>query len=168
MRRVALAVISTVTGLVFLLSFKSHSTTTTRPAAIGAANNGTTGGSSGGSAGGPGPAGPRAPATSPSSSAAAPAGSGGTRTVTGDTVQTMWGPVQVQVTISGHRITKVAAVNYPNGNPRDGEINAYAIPTLNQEVMSAQSGKIDAISGATITSDGYIGSLQNALDKAGF
>jgi uncharacterized protein with FMN-binding domain len=75
--------------------------------------------------------------------------------------------VQVQITVRGGKITNVAVVDYPNGNPRDQEINSYAIPQLNQEVLAAQSGKIDTISGATVTSDGYIGSLQSALDKAG-
>jgi uncharacterized protein with FMN-binding domain len=75
--------------------------------------------------------------------------------------------VQVQITVQDGKITKVAAVEYPENNPRDQEINAYAIPQLNQEVLSAQSGRIDTVSGATVTSGGYIGSLQSALDKAG-
>ncbi len=55
---------------------------------------------------------------------------------------------------------------YPNDNFRDQEINSYAIPILNQEAVQAQSGQIDAISGATVTSGGYIQSLQSAVDKA--
>jgi uncharacterized protein with FMN-binding domain len=41
------------------------------------------------------------------------------------------------------------------------------VPQLTQEALSAQSARIDAVSGATYTSDGYIRSLQSALDKAG-
>jgi uncharacterized protein with FMN-binding domain len=81
-------------------------------------------------------------------------------------VQTRWGTVQVQITVANGKITKAQAIQYPNENPRDQEINAFAVPQLNAEVVSAQSGSIDAISGATVTSDGYIQSLQSAIDKA--
>ena len=75
--------------------------------------------------------------------------------------------MQVQITVQDGKITKVDVVDYPHGNPRDQEINSYALPQLVQETLSAQSGQIDTISGATVTSDGYLGSLQSALDKAG-
>ena len=75
--------------------------------------------------------------------------------------------MQVEVTVAGGTITNVDVVQYPDGNHRDEEINAYAIPTLVQETLSAQSADIDMVSGATVTSDGYVESLQSALDKAG-
>lgn len=89
------------------------------------------------------------------------------RTVTGDTVQTRWGPVQVRVTIESGRVTDVTAVQYPQDNPRDQEINSYALPQLRREVLAAQSAQIDMVSGATYTSTGYQQSLQSALDSAG-
>ena len=49
----------------------------------------------------------------------------------------------------------------------DQEINAQALPVLVQETLDAQSAKIDMVSGATVTSDGYLASLQSALDEAG-
>lgn len=162
MRRAALAVVSTIAALVMLLSFKTHSTASNRPAAIGAANPGT-GGSSSTPPGAVNPSASSPAAGSRPSSAAA----SGAKTFTGDSVDTQWGPVQVQITVQNGKITKVSAVNYPNGNPRDQEINSYAIPQLNQEVLSAQSAQIDTVSGATVTSDGYLGSLQSAVDKAG-
>ena len=55
---------------------------------------------------------------------------------------------------------------YPTGNGRDQEINAYALPILTQETLQAQSANIDSVSGATVTSDGYLQSLQAALDAA--
>jgi uncharacterized protein with FMN-binding domain len=55
----------------------------------------------------------------------------------------------------------------PANNRRDLEINNEALPILNEEALSAQSAQIDTVSGATYTSDGYIRSLQSALDKAG-
>jgi uncharacterized protein with FMN-binding domain len=57
-------------------------------------------------------------------------------------------------------------VQYPQANGRDQQINAYALPILAQEVTQAQSANIDAVSGATVTSDGYIQSLQSAIDQA--
>jgi uncharacterized protein with FMN-binding domain len=65
------------------------------------------------------------------------------------------------------KITDVAVIQYPNGNGRDQEINATALPILVQETISAQSAQIDMVSGATITSGGYLTSLQSALDQAG-
>ena len=57
-------------------------------------------------------------------------------------------------------------MQYPNGNGRDQEINAYALPVLAQEALAAQSADIDHVCGATVTSDGYVQSLQSAIDKA--
>ena len=51
-------------------------------------------------------------------------------------------------------------------NGRDVEINAQALPVLRQETLAKQSADIDAVSGATVTSDGYKESLQSALDAA--
>jgi uncharacterized protein with FMN-binding domain len=75
--------------------------------------------------------------------------------------------VQVELTVAGGKITDVSVVQYPNGNGRDQEINARALPILIQETLKAQSASIDMVSGATVTSDGYLTSLQSALDKAG-
>jgi uncharacterized protein with FMN-binding domain len=88
-------------------------------------------------------------------------------TVTGDSVDTRWGPVQVEITVANGKITAVDVPVYPNNNPRDQEINSYALPALVQETMDAQGSDIDMISGATVTSDGYLQSLQSALDEAG-
>ncbi|MCW2945257.1 MAG: hypothetical protein JWR24_1974 [Actinoallomurus sp.] len=146
MKRAILAIAGTVAGLVALLSFKTHPPVTTSAAAT-------------------------APAIAPPTAGATPsaAGSSGSaaRTVTGDTIDTRWGPVQVRVTLAGGKITKAEAVQLPDGNSRDQEINGFAVPQLTQEALSAQSGQIDAVSGATYTSDGYIQSLQSALDRAG-
>ena len=110
-------------------------------------------------------------ASSPPSAAASGSTTAGTasRTVTGPVVQTQWGPVQVQVQVkvNGGKLANVSVLQSPNGSPRDQEINAYALPILVQESLDAQSANIDMVSGATVTSDGYLQSLQGALDKAG-
>jgi uncharacterized protein with FMN-binding domain len=92
---------------------------------------------------------------------------GSTATVTGDSTDTRWGPVQVQVTVANGTITDVNVVDYPSGNGRDQQINSRALPILVKETLDAQSANIDMVSGATVTSEGYLGSLQSALDKAG-
>ncbi len=85
---------------------------------------------------------------------------------TGDTASTRWGDVQVRITVADGKITAVTVPVYPSENGRDREINATAIPQLVQETLAAQSAKIDTVSGATVTSDGYLESLQSALDAA--
>ncbi|GLZ40281.1 FMN-binding protein [Actinokineospora sp. NBRC 105648] len=88
-------------------------------------------------------------------------------TVTGDAADTRWGPVQVRLTVSSGQITAVDVVEYPDSNGKDKQINARALPILVQETLEAQSADIDMVSGATVTSDGYLQSLQSALDGAG-
>jgi uncharacterized protein with FMN-binding domain len=97
--------------------------------------------------------------TAPSSSA--PAGKSGT--FTGPSESTQYGNVQVQITVSNGKITNA------NGSlPQGGDsIAQNALPQLNQEVLTAQSANIQAVSGATYTSNGYIASLQQAVDQAG-
>ena len=112
------------------------------------------------------------PATASETVVAAPAapqpsGSGTATTVTGSTASTRWGDVQVSITVTDGKITSVDVPEYPTANGKDREINSYALPVLTQETLSAQSADIDMVSGATVTSQGYVQSLQSALDKAG-
>jgi uncharacterized protein with FMN-binding domain len=163
MRRVALAIVGTIAGLVGLLSFKTHAqpvatqVVATSPAVPGSASAGGTAGTG------------TTPSTSSpgKASSSSSSSSSSSKTVTGNSVDTRWGPVQVQITVTNGKITAATAVVFPNENPRDQQINSYAIPALNKEAIQASSAKIDMISGATYTSDGYIGSLQSAVTKAG-
>ncbi|MEU5307579.1 FMN-binding protein [Streptomyces sp. NPDC021562] len=98
------------------------------------------------------------PATTPSADPTAASGT----VVKGTTVTTDKGPVQVQVTFSGDRITAVRMLQQPN-HPQ----TTAAVPVLVSETLKAQSADIDTVSGATITSDGYKESLQAALDAKG-
>jgi uncharacterized protein with FMN-binding domain len=82
-------------------------------------------------------------------------------------VDTRYGPVQVAVVLAGTKITAINILQVPDQERRDIEINNFAVPVLNQEALAAQSTKIDMVSGATYTSQGYLQSLQSALDKAG-
>ena len=105
-----------------------------------------------------------APSASASAPAAAPAPAA-TTTVTGSAVDTRYGAVQVKVTFSGTTITAIDTVQYPNRSGRDVEINDQALPILQQEALASQSANIDTVSGATYTSEGYIQSLQSAIDQ---
>ncbi|MGW3284671.1 FMN-binding protein [Streptomyces sp. NPDC001002] len=94
---------------------------------------------------------------SPSASASSPATT--SQTLTGSTVNTEKGPVQVQVTLEGDKISAVKMLQQPN-HPQ----TTAAVPVLISETLEKQSADIDTVSGATITSDGYKESLQAALD----
>lgn len=91
-----------------------------------------------------------------------------TKTATSDAISTQYGDVQLKVTVSGGKITSVEALQLPQSDPRSYSISSYAEPLLRQSALSRQDGDVDAVSGATYTSDGYKQALQSALDKAGF
>jgi len=154
-RRVMLAVTGTVGVLVMLLGFKTSPQSTGRSALLGGQTPAASGqgGSTQAGAGSTG-------------AGSTGAGSKSSGTVNGQAIDTQYGPVQVQVTFSGGRITNVQAIQIPQGTPRDQQINAYAGPILAQEAIQAQSAQIDVISGATFTSEGYAQSLQSAIDQA--
>jgi uncharacterized protein with FMN-binding domain len=96
----------------------------------------------------------------------ASAGGSGCKSYAGPTVDTRWGPVQVKASAaSGGKICSVSVLQNPSGG-RSSRINSVAVPILNSEAMSAQSAKINAVSGATITSRAYKQSLQAILDAA--
>ena len=164
MRRVVLAIVSTVVGLVLLLTFKTHSTSGagSPPAAIGTPAAGGASGASG-SGGGSGSGGT---GSGGGSDAGGGTGTAGATTVTGAAASTIYGPVQVQIMVKGGKVTAAKAVEYPQDTPRDSQINAFAIPVLDREAASVGSATIDMVSGATYTSQGYITSLQSALDQA--
>ncbi|WP_329470013.1 FMN-binding protein [Streptomyces sp. NBC_01723] len=138
-RRAVLAGAATVSGIVLLLSLKPASDPGSASAAGGAA--------------------PPVAAQSPQGGRGA-----GSGTVTGDAADTQYGPVQVRLTVSGGKITGAEAVQAPKGGQSD-QVTADAVPKLNQAAVSAGTADIDAVSGATYTSAGYVKSLQSALDK---
>ncbi|MGW4010705.1 FMN-binding protein [Streptomyces sp. NPDC004763] len=139
-RRAVLAGAATVSGIVLLLSLKPASDPGSASAAGGAV--------------------PPVAAQSPQGGRGAGAG-----TVTGDAASTQYGPVQVRLTVSDGKITRAEAVQAPKGGQSD-RVTADAVPKLNQAAVAAGSADIDAVSGATYTSAGYVKSLQSALDKA--
>ena len=94
-----------------------------------------------------------------------PTSCAGGRTIDGSVVDTRWGPVQVAVTLAANgTLCDVSALQYPNDRRRSQSINEQALPILHDRAIAAQGASFDAVSGATITSDGYATSLQAALD----
>jgi uncharacterized protein with FMN-binding domain len=162
MRRVVLALGGTVAGLVMLLSFRSHmASTASAGVTAGSGGTGTSPGS-GSAAGSGSSAAPGAGAAS----APVSKGSGTGTAVTGDAIATPYGPTQVQVTLNAGKIVKVTVLQHTDDGINSQMIDGHALPLLNNETLTAQSAKIDAVSGASYTSAGYIKSLQSALDKA--
>ena len=83
----------------------------------------------------------------------------------GHVANTIYGPVQVRVLVKSHKIVKVNILEQPQATNMDMQIGQFAFPRLISETLTAQSARIDAVSGATYTSGGYINSLQSALDN---
>ena len=173
MRRAILTLGSTAAGLAALLSFKTHSSVAE------VADPGASPAAASASAVGPHPSAvassAKAKATAPpmkaeaKASASPSSGSGAstaTRTITGAVETTMYGPMQVKVTLDGTKITNVSVVQETNDGQESQQIDSFSVPKLTAETLTAQSARIDAVSGATQTSQGYIGSLQSALDQA--
>ncbi|MFE7650050.1 FMN-binding protein [Streptomyces phaeoluteigriseus] len=138
LRRVVLAGAATVSGIVLLLSLKPSSD--------------------------PGSAQAAGAGAAAQEAAQGGAGAAVSGAITGDASQTQYGAVQVRVTVSNGKITKAETVQAPKGGQSD-QITADAVPRLNQAALTAQSADIDAVSGATFTSEGYKKSLQSAIDK---
>lgn len=89
-----------------------------------------------------------------------------TTVVVGSTVQTRYGPVQVQVTFTGTAITAAQALQAPSGG-YSSQVSSFSIPVLSSEAVAAGSANIAAVSGASYTSAGYQQSLQYAIDHRG-
>jgi uncharacterized protein with FMN-binding domain len=149
MRRILLWFLTTVSTVVLLFGYRTSTSSVLPDVETGTGDTATAASSSGSSG---------TPATTTSTYSG---------TVTGVAADTRWGPVQVRATLADGRITAVDVVEYPTENGKDREINAEAVPELVQETLEAQSADIDMISGATVTSTGYVQSLQSALDQAG-
>ncbi|HEX5741760.1 MAG TPA: FMN-binding protein [Pilimelia sp.] len=153
MRRTTAAVVGTLAGAAMLVGVRLTATPVTfatqpvaaQPADLGAAGPAASGGGQRPAGGG--------------------GGDGRDGTFRGQSVPNPYGTVQVSVRISGGRITEAAASYPTDGN--SGVVNGNAIPRLREATLQAQSADINAVSGATYTSDGYRRSLQSALDQAG-
>ncbi len=139
MRRATITTGTTIAGVILLLSLKPHhqAISVTRPVV---------------------------PEPHPPSGSGTAATADGT--YRGQSVDTRYGPVQVEITMSKGRLTAVRVLRAPSEKGRGREIAAMAPPRLTKEAVTAGSARIDAVSGPTYTSEGYITPLQSALDHA--
>ncbi|MFI7599179.1 FMN-binding protein [Actinoplanes sp. NPDC049681] len=82
----------------------------------------------------------------------------------GTAVRNAYGIIQVSIKIENGKIT-AADATYPT-TADSATINPPAIAALKQSTVKAQSADVDAVSGATFTSQSYVKSLQAAIDEA--
>jgi uncharacterized protein with FMN-binding domain len=146
MRRFLLALTATVAGLAALLSFKSVSSSAGTTAAAAPSST----------------ASPAKTSTTPTKAATTDL----TKVVKGAVEQSPYGPTQVEVGFDGKKIVEVKVLQNTDDGSMSQQIDGNALPQLQKEALAAQSAKIDAVSGASYTSAGYIKSLQSALDEA--
>lgn len=173
MKKIVYTILATVSGLVLLFSYRTSLEVVmpqAQPIGSGSASTGTTGTGTASASPETTPEGsaseaPSATAT-PSEAQAETASGLADGTFTGNAVNTRFGDVQVEITISGGEITEITVPQYPDRDHKDVEINNYALPILISETLEAQSADVSMVSGATYTSQGYTQSLQSALDQA--
>jgi uncharacterized protein with FMN-binding domain len=159
MRRAAVVLSATAAGLAGVLTFHTH-----RPASKVAVVPPTTSTSQTSPT-----STPASPTTTPASptSTPSPSAASGTRHATGGVESYRYGELSVTVTESNGHITDVEMASLSETDPRSVQIDNDAIPQLRQEVLNAQSARIDGVSGATFTSEAYASSVQSALDQLG-
>jgi uncharacterized protein with FMN-binding domain len=102
----------------------------------------------------------RSTATSPST--AAPRS---TQKINGAAESFPFGTIQVQVVLTAGKIVNVVTIQAPQDG-YSAEVAQSALPTLRNEVIAAQSARIDVVSGASYDSQAYAASVQSALDQA--
>ena len=152
MRRIVIATLTTATSVGLLMAYPtSHNAST-------ASSGSTTRAKTAGTVAGSAASGTAAKTTKTTS--------GTSKTFDGDAVDTRWGVVQVQITVKNGKVVSAKTLQQPNDNGHSQDINAFAVPILNSEVVKTGSAAIDAVGGATVTSGGYVSSLQSALDAA--
>ena len=171
MRRIVIAIGSTLTGLVLLFSWPTSLNRTVATAADATDADAPDGGAVPDASTTTDPSTQAVPETAAPPETATPTPEATvesvTATYTGAASSTRYGEVQVQITVTDGVITTADAIAFPNDDRESQQINSWAVPTLNDEVLAAQSASIEMLSHATITSGAYISSLQDALDQAG-
>ena len=85
---------------------------------------------------------------------------------TGDSVNALYGQVQVEAIIKEGKVVDIKILAYPRANPVSMQKSGQAVIELRKEAIAAQSSNINAVSGASETSAGFIKSLESALEKA--
>jgi len=86
-------------------------------------------------------------------------------TISGPTISTKFGPVQVQASIDGTGLVCASqGIQWPTADQKSVSINNQAIPLLDQWAVHTGNASFNSISGATYTSKAYKQSLQAIID----
>ena len=99
-------------------------------------------------------------------SATKPAGVYKDGTYNGSVVWVRDGNLQTQAIIQGGKLVEVNFLILPNGSNESTKISNRSLPILRTEAITAQSAKVNAVSGATLTSPSFSESLGVALALA--
>ncbi len=94
-----------------------------------------------------------------------PAGVSGT--FDGALVNTKEGPFQAEIVVSNNTITAVNVLVSGDSRRDSVDINSYALPALQERVLTAQSWQVQGISGASYTVQGFLTSVKDAMAQAG-
>ena len=129
---------------------QTASASTAQPGAVTTTSIGSVGGSSGGTSSG---------------GTSAGGGSSATEVVTGTRESFSYGEMSIQVTLTSGKVTALRVVGMTELDAFSTQIADTAIPTLEREVLAAQSTKVHGVSGATYTTEAYLQSVQSVLDK---
>ncbi|HIT64078.1 MAG TPA: FAD-dependent oxidoreductase [Candidatus Ventrimonas merdavium] len=73
------------------------------------------------------------------------------------------GDITVEITVEGTKITDIQVVEQTETENIGGE----ALPTLVEQALKNQTTAVNAVSGATVTSDGFRAALEDAIKNAG-
>lgn len=101
---------------------------------------------------------------------ASPAGGGPavSGAATGTLEQYGYGELAARVTVASGHITAVTVPELRTAEQYSQQLAQQVIPMLRKEVLAVQSAHIQAVSGATYTSEAYAASVQAALDQVHF
>jgi uncharacterized protein with FMN-binding domain len=168
MRRSTAAAVGTLTGAALIVGVRLSVTAPVVPSAappvVDLANSGQDADPSASPTKKPASKKPKAPAEDAESSGEA-GGTGLTNGIfKGKAAKNPYGTIQVSIKVSGGKITAADATYPVTGD--SATINPPAIASLKESTVQAQSAEVDAVSGATFTSESYVKSLQAAIDAA--
>jgi uncharacterized protein with FMN-binding domain len=167
MNRAIAAVGATAAGFAAVVGLHTASSASGKTLLKTAAPSGGSARSTGGSSqsGSKSPSGPAAGSTTPSPPTTAGPAGGATGSAVGASEQYGYGILSVKVTVSGGKITDVSLANLRVAESYSQMIAQQVVPMLRQEVLAANSARVNGVSGATYTSEAYLMSTQSALDK---
>jgi uncharacterized protein with FMN-binding domain len=104
-------------------------------------------------------------ATSSSPSATTSAAVSGT--FDGASIGTRYGKYQAEITVTAGKVTNISMLKSGSSDGTSQQISGYALPQLISAVLQQQTAKVNYVSGASYTSQGFTASVQDAMTQAG-